>query len=198
MATEFEAKVLLTAEEFVEILTKHDSYMMPKIVKEDSYWSKYASSKEAVKNNESLTRIRGENGHYFLTLKKKYKDEGFEDNKEFETRIEKPEVIKKLLMESGYKCVFKKYKTSWRLPDHHEIAVNNVDVHIELEIVENTKDKNSKNYKYYYALEIECIPHESTIIFTNDYLSALIKNAFAIFNKTEKNFETRSWQELLA
>ena len=33
MATEFEAKVLLAAEEFVEILTKHDSYMVPKIVK---------------------------------------------------------------------------------------------------------------------------------------------------------------------
>lgn len=186
MGREFEAKVLLTAEEFVEILTKHDSYMTPKIIKEDSYQSKYSSSKEAIKNNESLTRIRGENDHYFLTLKKKYKDEAFEDNKEFETRIEKPEVIKKLLMESGYKCIFKKYKTAWKLPDYHEIAVNGVDVHIELEleIVENIKDKNCKNYKCYYALEIECIPHESTTVFTNDYLSALIKNAFAIFNKT--------------
>ena len=37
MGREFEAKVLLTAEEFVEILTKHDSYMTPKIIKEDSY-----------------------------------------------------------------------------------------------------------------------------------------------------------------
>lgn len=34
MATEFEAKVLLTAEEFVEILTKHDSYMVPKNIKQ--------------------------------------------------------------------------------------------------------------------------------------------------------------------
>lgn len=93
---------------------------------------------------------------------------------------------------------FKKYKTSWKLPEYRKIPVNGVDVHTELEIVENTKDKNSKNYKCYYALEIECIPHESTMAFTNDYLSALIKNAFAIFNKTEKDFETRSWQELLA
>lgn len=104
MGREFEAKVLISADEFIDLIREYGLTFSQK--KSDTYWSKYSSSKEAIKNNESLTRIRGENDHYFLTLKKKYKDEAFEDNKEFETRIEKPEVIKKLLMESGYKCFF--------------------------------------------------------------------------------------------
>lgn len=198
MATEFEAKVLLSAEEFINIMTERNLNFatFTYCKKEDEYWSKYSSVKESIENNESLTRIREDVNGTTLTLKKKKMDANFENNQEFETRIQNRFVIETLLKEAGYRPYFNKYKTSWRLDIHKDIGVTGVEVNAEIEIVENAKNKSNPNYKCFYAIEIEAVSDNET--FTSEYLSKVIKNAFHLFDKTERDFETRSWQELLA
>src|SRR5574344_1840993 len=110
MGKEFEAKVLLTPDEYINILEQE--VVESGIKKSDIYYSKYSSTEEALKNDESLTRIRTEADKVYLTLKKKELATGCENNKEYETRIEDAEVVKKLLLEAGYSPYLKKYKTS--------------------------------------------------------------------------------------
>ena len=55
--------------------------------------------------------------------------------------------------------------------------------------------KSSDWYNLLLSLKKRGLEH---IFFVSMPYNPLIKNAFAIFNKTEKDFETRSWQELLA
>lgn len=84
MGKEFEAKVLLTPDEYINILEKQTQIticMATGSEKSDVYYSKYASTEEAIKNNESLTRIRREDGKAFFTLKQKNISNGFENNK---------------------------------------------------------------------------------------------------------------------
>ena len=109
MGKEFEAKVLLTSEEYIDILEK-EILNGPSIKKSDIYYSKYSSTEEAIKYNESLTRIRIEGDKAYLTLKKKELLNGFENNEEYETRLENVEVVKKLLLEAGYSPYFKKFE----------------------------------------------------------------------------------------
>lgn len=198
MAIEFEAKVLITAEEFINIMTEKNlgfaAFSLYK--KEDEYWSKYSSVKESIENNESLTRIREDVNGTTLTLKKKKMDGNFENNQELETKIQNRFVIEALLKEAGYRPYFNKYKTSWRLDIRKDIDIADVEVNAEVEIIENTKNKSNPNYKCFYAIEIEAVSNNEA--FTNEYLSKVIKNAFHLFDKTERDFETRSWQELLA
>lgn len=92
MGKEFEAKVLLTSEEYIDILEK-EILNEPRLKKSDIYYSKYSSTEDAIKYNESLTRIRTEGDRAYLTLKKKELLNGFENNKEYETRLEDVEVV---------------------------------------------------------------------------------------------------------
>ena len=196
MGKEFEAKVLLTSEEYIDILEK-EILNEPSVKKSDIYYSKYSSTEEALKNGESLTRIRTEGDRAYLTLKKKELFYGFENNKEYETRVEDAEVVKKLLLEAGYSPYFKKYKTSYtiyiRLPT---VLTPGVDVHIELEKVENSMHTEKSTYKRLYALEIEAVSSAGLDTRTEE-LAEIVKTYFNYFNKTEKDFETKSWRELL-
>lgn len=189
MGKEFEAKVLLTADEYINIL-EQEIYSFG-IKKSDIYYSKYSSTEEAIKNGESLTRIRTEGDKAYLTLKKKELISGFENNKEYETRVSNIEVVKDLLLEAGYSPYFKKYKTSYAISlNPPPISITGVEVHIELEKVENS------TYKRVYALEIEAISSDSLDIHIEE-LAEIVKTYFNYFNKTEKDFETRSWREIL-
>ena len=196
MGKEFEAKVLLTSEEYIDILEK-EILNEPSVKKSDIYYSKYSSTEEAIKYNESLTRIRTENDRAYLTLKKKELFYGFENNKEYETRVEDAEVVKKLLLEAGYSPYFKKYKTSYtiyiRLPT---VLTPGVDVHIELEKVENSMHTEKSTYKRVYALEIEAVAPDDLDIRTEE-LAEIVKTYFKYFNKTEQDFEPRSWRNIL-
>ena len=138
MATEFEAKVLLTAEEFINIMTeKNLSFAaFSSCKKEDEYWSKYSSTEESIENNESLTRIREDANGTALTLKKKKMDGNFENNQELETKIQNRFVIEALLREAGYRPYFNKYKTSWPLDIRKDINIADVKVNAEIEIIE--------------------------------------------------------------
>ena len=196
MGKEFEAKVLLTSEEYIDILEK-EILNEPSIKKSDIYYSKHSSTEAAIQFDESLTRIRTENDRAYLTLKKKKLVNGFENNEEYETRLEDAEVVKKLLLEAGYSPYFKKYKTS-RMIDINRlpIVIPGVEVHVELEKVENSTHTENSTYKRVYALEIEAVAPDDLDVRIEE-LAEVVKTYFNYFNKTEKDFETRSWRELL-
>lgn len=196
MGKEFEAKVLLTSEEYIDILEK-EILNEPSVKKSDIYYSKYSSTEEAIKYNESLTRIRTEGDRAYLTLKKKELLNGFENNEEYETRLEDVEVVKKLLLEAGYSPYFKKYKTSRTISVYPPpIKIAGVEVHIELEKVENSMHVEKSTYKRVYALEIEAVAPDDLDIHTEE-LAEIVKTYFKYFNKTEKDFEPRSWRNIL-
>lgn len=195
MGKEFEAKVLLTPDEYINIL-EQEIYTLG-IKKSDIYYSKYLSTEEAVKNGESLTRIRTEGDSAYLTLKKKELTNGFENNKEYETQIKDVEVVKNLLLEAGYSPYFKKYKTSHTISiSPPPISIPGIEVHVELEKVENSKHTEKSTYKKVYALEIEAISSAGLDINIEE-LAEIVKTYFYYFNKTERDFETKSWRELL-
>lgn len=196
MGKEFEAKVLLTSEEYIDILEK-EILNEPSIKKSDIYYSKYSSTEAAIQFDESLTRIRTENDRAYLTLKKKKLVNGFENNEEYETRLEDAEVVKKLLLEAGYSPYFKKYKTSRMIYiNPPSMRVPGVEVHIELEKVENSTHTEKSTYKRVYALEIEAVASDNLDIHIEE-LAEIVKTYFKYFNKTEKDFESRSWRNIL-
>lgn len=201
MGKEFEAKVLLTADEYINILEKQVQLticLASGSYKSDVYYSKYASTEEAIKNNESLVRIRQEDGKAFLTLKQKAISNGFENNSEYETLVSDISVVQKLLLEAGYSPYFKKYKLSHAILPDTKPSLPGVEVHIELETVENSKHPEKSTYKRFYALEIEVVATDNNISIPDEDLATLVKSYFSAFNKTEADFETRSWRELLS
>ena len=196
MEKELEAKVLLTSEEYISILEK-EILNEPSVKKSDIYYSKYSSTEAAIQFDESLTRIRTEGDKAFLTLKKKELTNGFENNEEYETRLEDAEVVKKLLLEAGYSPYFKKYKTSRMIDINHlPIVIPGVEVHVELEKVENSMHTEKSTYKRVYALEIEAVAPDDLDVRIEE-LAEVVKDYFKYFNKTEQDFEPRSWRELL-
>lgn len=202
MGKEFETKVLLTPDEYISILEQEVGDTMSSVTKaikkSDVYYSKYAFTADSIKNNESLTRIRTEGDKTYLTLKKKELANGFENNEECETLIEDVEVVKKLLLEAGYSPYFKKYKTSHTIyvcPS--PMSIPGVEVNVELERVENSKHTEKSTYKRLYALEIEAVAPYGLNVST-EKLAEVVKAYFSYFNKTEEDFDTRSWRELLS
>ena len=195
MGKEFEAKVLLTPEEYIDILEKE--ILGTSVKKSDIYYSKYSSTEAAIQFDESLTRIRTEGDRAYLTLKKKELINGFENNEEYETRIEDAEVVKKLLLEADYFPCFNKYKTSRTIViNPPPMRVPGVEVHIELEKVENSTHTEKPTYKRIYALEIEAVASDDLDIHIEE-LAEIVKTYFKYFNKTEKDFEPRSWRNIL-
>ena len=201
MEKEFKAKVLLSPDEYISILEERTgdtfSSVTKAIKKSDTCYSKYSSAEEAIKNGESSTHIRTEGDKAYLTLKKKELFNGFENNEECETLIEDVEVVKKFLLEAGYSPYFKKYKTLHEIyicPS--PISIPGVEVHIELERVENSKNMEKSTYKRVYALEIKAIAPDDLNIHTEE-LAEIVKTYFEQFDKTENDFETRSWKYIL-
>ena len=144
---------MFTSEEYIDILEK-EILNEPSIKKSDIYYSKYSSTEAAIQFDESLTRIRTEEDRAYLTLKKKKLIDGCENNEEYETRIEDAEVVKKLLLEAGYSPYFKKYKTSHMIDINHlPIVIPGVEVHVELEKVENSMHTESLHIKEFMLLK---------------------------------------------
>ena len=100
-------------------------------------------------------------------------------------------------MEAGYSPYFKKYKTSRTISIYPPpIKIQGVEVHIELEKVENSTHVEKSTYKRVYALEIEAVAPDDLDIHTEE-LAEIVKTYFKYFNKTEKDFEPRSWRNIL-
>ena len=71
-----------------------------------------------------------------------------------------------------------------------------MEVHIELEKVENSTHVEKSTYKRVYALEIEAVAPDDLDIHTEE-LAEIVKTYFKYFNKTEQDFEPRSWRNIL-
>ena len=183
---EFEGKVLLTPEQYINIISSPETKSIKKLVKFDTYYSKFPSSKIAKEYGESLTRIRVESDKSYLTLKHREVIDGFETNVENETQIENVNILKQLLTESGYAETFKKYKTSFLL-ESYKVLDNDGEVHVELETISNGKDK------ILYALEIECVGED----IDPKYAKQCVIDAFNSYGFSSKKLEPKTWRELL-
>lgn len=198
MAREIEIKIPLTKLEFdffcdvfyferkslsgVEILKNSSK----QILKQDEYWSRYKTRDERIKNKEAqVIRIRTEkindDERSYFTIKHKTCENGIELNKEDETFIENPEVLREFFLESDYQKWFEKTKISFGSLCKSSLF-NEIIFHVEIEKVND----------FFYA-EIEV---------TQDFGDAKnIKNALNDFSKqiglSPDKKDSRSWVEIL-
>lgn len=188
---ELEAKVLLSPEKYIELVLHGSFFGNRPRFKRDEYFTKYNSETIAKTQGESLTRIRTEGPKKYLTLKKKtVNEEGCEENVEIETQVSDISAITSLLMENGYRPYFEKEKRSIAAICSPVSIPEDIKANIELEIVKNSK-------KQLYALEIEILTEENNSSVRMKELKHLLDDLFLSFGFSEKDYEKRSWQELL-
>ena len=109
------------------------------IIKKDEYWSRYDSREERKANNEpQVIRIRSEEfdgqSKAFFTIKHKVYQNGIELNKEDETFVEDPEVLREFFVEAGYHKWFEKVKKSYGVFCNSSVLPG-VEFHVEVEEV---------------------------------------------------------------
>ena len=156
MGREIEIKIPLTDEQYdkifsvitgAELLTGVKVLGQPEhLIKSDIYFSRYNTREESKAAGEpQVIRIRSEvavgdktNERSFFCIKRKTIENGIEFNREDETFVEKPEIIRDLLLFSGYHQFFEKNKDAYGV--HCEsIVLPGCDFHLELEKVNGLK-----------------------------------------------------------
>lgn len=156
MGREIEIKIPLTDEQYDKIfsvitgtenLTGVKVFGQPEhLIKSDIYFSRYNTREESKAAGEpQVIRIRSEvaagdktNERSFFCIKRKTVENGIEFNREDETFVEKPEIIRDLLLFSGYHQFFEKNKDAYGV--HCEsIVLPGCDFHLELEKVNGLK-----------------------------------------------------------
>ena len=156
MGREIEIKIPLTDEQYDKIfsvitgtenLTGVKVFGQPEhLIKSDIYFSRYNTREESKAAGEpQVIRIRSEvavgdktNERSFFCIKRKTIENGIEFNREDETFVEKPEIIRDLLLFSGYHQFFEKNKDAYGV--HCEsIVLPGCDFHLELEKVNGLK-----------------------------------------------------------
>ena len=120
------------------------------LFKTDIYFSRYASREESKAAGEpQVIRIRSEKKvgdqsagqeteRAFFCIKRKKIENGIELNREDETFVEKPEVIRDLLLFSGYHQFFEKNKDAYGV-HCQSVVLPGCDFHLELEQVNGLK-----------------------------------------------------------
>lgn len=156
MGREIEIKIPLTDEQYDKIfsvitgtenLTGVKVFGQPEhLIKSDIYFSRYNTREESKAAGEpQVIRIRSEvaagdktNERSFFCIKRKTIENGIEFNREDETFVEKPEIIRDLLLFSGYHQFFEKNKDAYGV--HCEsVVLPGCDFHLELEKVNGLK-----------------------------------------------------------
>lgn len=159
-----------------------------RLLKSDEYYSRYTSREESKAAGEpQVIRIRGEvdgagAGRFYFCIKRKSIENGIELNREDETLVENPEVIRDILNISGYHKFFEKkkdalsvYCRSDKLPDLH--------FHLELEIVNHLK-----------YIEVEVTEEDCPADKVRQSLEVFI----SLFGLNAQNRDSRSWMEILS
>ncbi len=115
------------------------------ILKADSYFSRYETRAESKAAGEpQVIRIRSEKTSEaealksYFCIKRKSIENGIEFNREDETFVENPEVIRDLLLFSGYHQFFEKNKDAYGI-HCHSVVLPGCDFHLELEKVNGLK-----------------------------------------------------------
>jgi len=161
-----------------------------KLYKKDEYYSLYDTRDERIAAGEpQVIRIRTENHigtdgnetKAFFTLKRKKRENGIELNKEDETFIEDPEVLRDLFLISKYKCFFNKEKDA--LSCHCKSSVlENTDFHLELEKV------NGMPYVEIEVTEENC---------DADVVKQALNDFVCLLKLNPGDKDPRSWEEII-
>ena len=152
MGREIEIKIPLTDDQYDKIfsvITGAESLAGVKVLgqpehllKSDIYFSRYNTREESKAAGEpQVIRIRSEAGtekKAFFCIKRKTIENGIELNREDETFVENPEVIRDLLLFSGYHQFFEKNKDSYGV-HCQSVVLPGCDFHLELEKVNGLK-----------------------------------------------------------
>lgn len=198
MGREIEVKIPLSKEDFDRLF---DSLILCKahipgvdvvsssselIVKRDEYYSKYDSREERRAAGEpQVIRIRTEDisgvSKSYFTLKFKKKENGIELNKEDETFIQEPEVLREFFAEAGYHLFFDKVKKNYSANCQSDFFPG-INFHAELE--------NVNNLLY---LEVEVVQEEGEADVIKQSLFDFLKQ----LGLNPENRDSRSWMEIL-
>lgn len=188
MGREIEIKIPITKKEFdflrdvfyFERKTLSDVEVLknsPKqILKQDEYWSRYKTREERIQNGEAqVIRIRTEkindDEKSYFTIKHKTYENGIELNKEDETFIENPDVLREFFLESDYQKWFEKTKLSFsslcrsslfgEIIFHVEIENVNDLLYAEIEVTQEIGDaQNIKNALNEFSKQIGLSPEK--------------------------------------
>lgn len=169
------------------------------ILKTDSYFSRYDTRQESYAAGEpQVIRIRCEKYErigtkeaakkvapkFFFCIKRKTLENGVELNREDETYIEKPEVVRDLLTFSGYHQFFEKRKDSFSVYCESEI-LEGCEFHLELEKVNGLK-----------YVEIE-VTDEPGVGFAADEVRLALGKFVELFGLDSSKRDSRSWMEII-
>ena len=199
MGREIEIKIPLTDVEYekifnvisgTEVISGVEVYGKPEhILKSDIYFSRYATREESKAAGEpQVIRIRSEavsegktNERSFFCIKRKTIENGIELNREDETFVENPEVIRDLLLFSGYHQFFEKNKDSYGVHCQSEVLPG-CDFHLELEKVNNLK-----------YIEVEVTDGTDSA----DSVRSALEKFMEQFDLDTSKRDKRSWMEII-
>ena len=207
MGREIEIKIPLTAEQYdkifavisgFETLSGVEVLGVPEhLLKSDVYFSRYNTREESKAAGEpQVIRIRSEqiedmaasniekvstNERSFFCIKRKTIENGIELNREDETFVENPEVIRDLLLISGYHQFFEKNKDSYGV-HCQSVVLPGCDFHLELEKVNGLK-----------YIEVEVTDETDSA----DSVRAALEKFMEQFGLDTSKRDYRSWMEII-
>lgn len=199
MGREIEIKIPLSDEQYKKIysvITGDTSISGVKVcggiehvIKSDIYFSRYDTREESKAAGEpQVIRIRSEavlgdktNERSFFCIKRKTIENGIELNREDETFVENPEVIRELLLFSGYHQFFEKKKDAYGVHCQSEVLPG-CDFHLELEQV--------NNFKY---IEVEVTDGTDSA----DSVRTALEKFMEQFGLDTSKRDKRSWMEII-
>ena len=190
MGREIELKIPLSDSDYERIKNEICDGSEKRFIKNDEYYSRYNTRAESKAAGEpQVIRIRSEKFaeagsdnfsvlESYFCIKRKVIENGIELNREDETFVENADVIRDLLMLSGYHKFFEKQKnaiSTFR-------KVDDISFHVELEIVNNLK-----------YIEIEVTDSEKPA----DDVRAALESFAGSFGLDSSKRDSRSWMEIL-
>ena len=195
MGREIEIKIPLTDDQYdkifsvitgAETLSGLEVIAQPEhLLKSDIYFSRYNTREESKAAGEpQVIRIRSEAGaekKAFFCIKRKTIENGIELNREDETFVENPEVIRDLLLFSGYHQFFEKNKDSYGV-HCQSVVLPSCDFHLELEKVNGLK-----------YIEVEVTDGTDAA----DAVRGALEKFMELFGLDTSKRDHRSWMEII-
>jgi len=199
MGREIEIKIPLTDEQYDKIfsvITGTENLTGVKVlgqpehlIKSDIYFSRYNTREESKAAGEpQVIRIRSEvaagdktNERSFFCIKRKTIENGIEFNREDETFVEKPKIIRDLLLFSGYHQFFEKNKDAYGV-HCQSVVLPGCDFHLELEKVNGLK-----------YIEVEVTDGSDAA----DDVRAALEKFMEQFGLDTSKRDHRSWMEII-
>ena len=199
MGREIEIKIPLTDSEYEKIFSVISGEQklagvevkdsLEHILKSDEYYSRYNSREESKAAGEpQVIRIRSEvsagdktNERSFFCIKRKNIENGIELNREDETFVENPDVVRDLLELSGYHKFFNKQKDAYGV-HCSSVVLPGCDFHLELEMVNGLK-----------YIEVEVTDGEDK----PDDVRMALEKFMEQFGLDSSKRDKRSWMEII-